>query len=138
MIQRNGNASPAKEVARSVAELSHDAITLAELQAELVRKELAECRRAALLPVALLAVALVVGLGCVPVLLSSMAYFLAEATQWSLAVSHLASGLVGFVIAGLAGIVGWKLLTSLRLERSMIELRRNADWLKTVLKGRAT
>jgi len=140
MTERNGSTeSPATVVARSFAELAHDVATMAELQAELFKTEFQQARRDMVMPLLLLTVAAVVGLGCVPVLLLSLAYALVELAGLSQAVSLLIAALVGLLGGAVAALLGWRKLrdSSMTWERSREELSRNVTWIKQVLKHKA-
>lgn len=140
MSKGNGTTtSPAKAVARSMAELGHDAVTLAELQTELLQSELRQWLRGAATPAILLVSAVIVILGCVPVILLTLAYGLVEFAELSRALSLLIAATVGLAVAGVAAAIGWRRLrdNSAKLARSREEFQRNIHWIKQVLKHRA-
>jgi hypothetical protein len=139
MSQHNGSPkSPPTEVARNVAELARDAMTLAELQAELLKTELKESLRGFLVPVALVAAALMAALSSTAALLLSFAYVLVEFAGWSTALSLFVASVVGAAAASIAVAVAWRKLRQLSngLDRSREELRRNMQWIKQALKNR--
>lgn len=140
MSETNGSSkSPTKAVARSLGELAHDAVTLADLQVELLKTELRNEVGGTVKSVLLLVFAVVVILGCVPVLLMSLAYALVELADFSQALSLLIATLVGLVIAGSLAALGWRKLRndSITLQRSRDEFSRNVDWIKQVLKHKS-
>lgn len=140
MSKDNGSTtSPAKVVARSAAELGHDAVTLAELQTELLQRELRQWLRGAATPAILLASAVIVALGCVPVILLALAYGLVEFSELSQALSLLIAAMVGLAVAGVIAALGWRRLrdNAVTLARSREELQRNVSWIKHVLKHKA-
>ena len=136
MSQHNGAASPTKTVARGMAELAHDVVTLGELQAQLAKAELDAWARSFILPVVLLASGLFITLGSVPVLLLSLAYVLVEQAGWPLSLSLLVAGVVGLAIAGaVAGIGLWRLRKHpALLVESRDQFNRNVNWIKQVLR----
>ncbi len=138
--------SPAVSVIENLAEFGNDIATLAELQAQLAAVDLKESAGRALLPVALVAVALVVIVGCVPILLFGAAALIAPLLEISNDWMALGAALliVGFAALLLFGIIA--VVAALRigpsfsaLKRSHEEFLRNMSWVKTVLvhSGRA-
>ena len=70
MSQRNGStAAPPNGVAQDMGELTHDMVSLAELQFELFRTDCRKGLKGLLVPVALLLLAVIVAAGTVPVAL---------------------------------------------------------------------
>src|SRR5262245_49796173 len=96
--QSNGRgASAPRVVARNLAELSHDALTLGDLQMRLFWADARRLLRDLVYPGILLLVGVVLVLGCVPFALSTIAIALDEATRLTLAQASaftLAGGLV--------------------------------------------
>ena len=140
MSQHNGSAnSPARNVARNMAELGHDMVTLGELQAQLAKAEISSWVRSFIWPTVLLGAALFVTLGCIPVLLLALAYVLVESVQWPHSLALLIAGVVGLAIAGIAGGSGLYLLKKnpALLEKSQEEFKRNLSWIKQVLKAKS-
>jgi hypothetical protein len=140
MMRQNGNSeSPARAVARNMKELSHDAITLAELQGQLLVTEVRQWRQSITLPAVLMGVAALIALGSVPVLLLSLASALVEFGQMSQSLSRLLAAMAGMIVAGFIAVVGRRKLSSasLKLERSREEFQRNLRWIKRVLKNKA-
>jgi uncharacterized membrane protein YqjE len=138
MSQDNGSAqSPSKVVARNVAELAHDTMTIAELQVELFKVELEQYTQAATKPLAFLMISALVFLGCIPVVLLGLAFLLTELTGLSQGWSTLLVAVCVSVIAIVCALIEAQQLnkTSLALERSRAEFRRNVIWIKQVLKA---
>ena len=80
MNRRNGSTpSPPTGVAKGMGELTHDIISLAELQFELFRIDCREGLKRMLVPVAMLLVAGIVAVGTVPIALIFIAEFLTQA-----------------------------------------------------------
>ncbi|CAN5868217.1 hypothetical protein BH23PLA1_BH23PLA1_38180 [soil metagenome] len=132
--------APAVSVVENIAEFGNDFATLAELQAKLAAIDLKEATGRALFPTILVAIALVVMLGCVPILLFGVAALIAP--QLGIADDWMALGaallIVGFAALLLFGIIG--AVAAMRIgpsfsimRRSQEELVRNLSWIKTVL-----
>jgi hypothetical protein len=122
-------------MAENVGDLTTDLLTLGELQAELLRIDLKEAADKSVAPgvVAVLGTGLV--LGCCPVALLGLAWWLESATELTLAASAL-------IVAGAALVVGcgllyaayrWLRTSVATLGRSREEFRRNLRWVKSVL-----
>lgn len=136
MIDRNGSAkSPTKTVVRNTAKLFHDAVTLVELQAELVKIEAQQSLRKTVRPVVLLIAAACLALGCTPVLLLSLAYVLIDAAGLSHGLSLLIAGCAGLIVAVAVIAVAIRRLTHgvIGFSRSIEEFKRNISWMKQAL-----
>jgi len=130
----NGHSTPEERVAGGLAGLGNDVATLAELQARLALNDLKECVNQVRVPVALIALGLIVINGAVPVVLLGIAALLATAlklTGWAL----LLTGAT--VLASATGVVGAAAMklgpSATCFRRSQEELTRNVSWIKTVL-----
>jgi hypothetical protein len=137
MSQRNGSSTaPSDGVAKDVGELTHDIVSLAELQFELFRNDCRKGMKGLLLPVALLLLAGIVAAGTVPVALIAVAELLTQAAGLSRAVSFSIAALGGFGVAVAMGVVGWSRIRGIGrvFERSREELARNMSWIKQSLK----
>jgi len=140
MNRRNGSSSsPPNRVAKGMGELTHDIVSLAELQFELFRIDCREGFKRILVPVAVLLVAAVVAVGTVPIALILVAEFLAQAAGLSRAAAFSIAALSGFIVAVAIGVVGWSCLRGVVrvFERSREELTRNMAWIKHALKRSA-
>jgi len=122
-----------------VGELTHDIVSLAELQFELFRIDCREGFKRILVPVAVLLVAAVVAVGTVPIALILVAEFLAQAAGLSRAAAFSFAAMSGFFVALAIGVVGWSCLRGVVrvFERSGEELTRNITWIKHALKQSA-
>ena len=137
MNLRNGStaASP-NGVAKDMGELTHDLISLAELQLELLRNDCREGSKGLLIPVALLLAAGIVALGTVPIVLFLMAELLTQVVglsrTWALAITALS----GCVVAIALGVVGWSRLRRVGrvFARSREEWSRNMTWIRRAWK----
>lgn len=136
MSEHNGSIkAPSKSAAYHTAKLLHDAVMLAELQAEMLKVEAEERLRGAALPAVVLIVAVCVALGCTPILLLSLAYFLTDVAGLPHALSLLIATLVGLVAATVGALVATRgIKKSLDFSRSKDEFSRNVRWMKQVLK----
>ncbi len=137
MNLRNGSSTaPPNGIAKDMGELTHDIVSLAELQFELFRNDCREGLKGLLLPAALLLLAGVVAVGTAPVALIGLAEFLAQAAGLSRAAAFSLAALGGLSVAAALGVAGWCRLRGAGrvLARSRDELTRNMTWIKQVLK----
>jgi uncharacterized membrane protein YqjE len=125
-------------VANSVAEMTHNAIELAELQAKLFSLDVKETSQNAGISIGLVIGSVCILLGSVPVLLIALALALVELLGWSPAVSYAVAGLVGILISvGIAAAAWTQFRTGMAtMKRSREELNRNVAWLKSNLRNR--
>jgi hypothetical protein len=119
-----------------MGELTHDIVSLAELQFELFRNDCREGLNGLLVPVVLLLLAGIVAAGTVPVALILLAELLAQAVGLSRAAAFSVAALGGFIAAATLGVVGWSRIRGAGrvFQRSRQELTRNMTWIKQVLK----
>jgi len=134
--ERNGEwESASTGFARGVGNFTHDILTLAELQAQLLAADVQECRQRLLIPALLLFCGVAVTLACFPVALTALALFLVQQFNMTLPTGFLMAFIVGAVVGALLSVVGWrqvgKRLAVLR--RSQHELIRNLRWIRKVL-----
>ena len=137
MNRRNETApEPPNGVAKGIGELTHDIVSLAELQFELFRIDCREAFKRTLVPVAMLLVAATVAVGTVPIALILIAEFLAQTAGLSRAAAFSIAAMSGFIVAVAIGVVGWSYLRRVMhvFERSREELTRNITWIKHALK----
>jgi len=137
MNQRNGSApAPPNGVAKDMGELTHDIVSLAELQFELFRNDCREGLKGLLVPVALLLFAGIVAVGTAPVALIFIAEVLAQSAGLSRAAAFSIAALGGVIVAVAVGVVGWSQIRGAGrvFERSREELARNMTWIKGTLK----
>ena len=119
-----------------MGELTHDIVSLAELQFDLFRIDCREGLKRMLVPVAMLLVAGIVAVGTVPIALIFIAEFLTQAAGLSRAAAFSIVALSGFLVALAMGVVGWSYLRRVVrvFERSREELTQNMTWIKHALK----
>lgn len=137
MNRRNGSTpSPPNGVAKGMGELTHDIVSLAELQFELFRIDCREGLRRMLVPVALLLFAGIVAVGTVPIALMFIAELLAQTTNLSRPAAFSIAALGGFIVAVALGVGGWSYMRGVMriFARSREELTRNMAWIKYTLK----
>jgi len=122
-------------VARNARALAGDVLELVELQTDLLKVDAKDWTKRLILPIVLICAAVVVGIGCVPILLASLGLALVEWLKISYALAALIAGAIGVLLTIACGLIGW-----LRLRgsfgvfgRSREELQRNVRWLKRVL-----
>ena len=123
--------------AGSVRELLRDAITLGELQVQLLLLDLREGSTRMVRPLLVIVFAICLALGCFPVALAALAYAL-QATGMPVWGAFLTSALIGlFLSAGAAyGGLRWLKKELSIIDRSKAEFQSNINWLKTALKTR--
>jgi hypothetical protein len=136
MNRSNGSTPPPNGVAKGMGELTHDIVSLAELQFELFRIDCREGRKRILIPVALLLFAGILAAGTVPVALICVAELFAQAAGLSRAAAFSIAALGGSIAAVAIGAVGWAFLCGVvcLFERSREEFARNMTWIKHALK----
>jgi hypothetical protein len=137
MNRRNGSTlSPPNGVANRLGEVTHDIVSLVELQLELFKADCREGSKRMLIPVALLLVEGIVAVGTVPIALILVAEFLAQAAGLSRVAAFALSAIGGFLVAVAMGVAGWFRMRGVVriLERSREELTRNMAWIKHALK----
>ena len=137
MNRCNGSTqSSPKGVAKGMGELTHDIVSLAELQFELFRVDCREGLRKIMIPVALLLFAGFVAVGTVPIALILVAEFLVQTAGLSRAAAFSIAAMSGVIVALAIGVVGWSYLRGIIrvFERSREELTQNMTWIKHALK----
>ena len=138
MNQRDGSTTaPSDGVAKDMGELTHDIVSLAELQFELFRNDCRKGLRGLLITVALLLFAGIVAVGTVPVAaLMVIAELLSKAAGLSRATAFAIAALGGSIAAVALGVVGWSKIRGVAhaFEHSREELTRNMTWIKHALK----
>ena len=135
MNQHNGAPAGPHGLAQDVGEFANDALTLAELQAQLFAADVQECSRRVLVPGLVLLSGIALGLACFPILLTALALWLAQALAISPAAGFLLAGLAGALLSAVLGLLGWIYVrqSAAVLGRSQHELARNLSWIKKVL-----
>ena len=128
--------APPNRVAKGMGELTHDIMSLAELQFELFRIDCREGIKRLLIPVALLLFAGIVAVGTVPIMLILIAEILTQAAGLSRAAAFSIAAMCGFVLAVIMGVAGWSYMRGVVhvFERSREELTNNMIWIKHALK----
>ena len=137
MNRRNGSTlSPPNGVTKDVGKLTHDIVSLAELQFELFRIDCREGLKRMLIPVALLLLTGIVSAGTVPVALIFIAELLVQGAGLSRPAAFSIAAFGGLIVATALGVVGWSYFRGVVrvFERSCEELTRNMTWIKHVLK----
>jgi hypothetical protein len=134
----NNGSTPASPdgIGKDMGELTHDIVSLAELQFELLRDDCREGMKGLKIPAALLLAAGVVAFGTVPVALLLAAELLVQHAGLSRASALSLAALSGFILAVALGVAGWLRVRGIGrvLERSREELARNVSWIKHALK----
>lgn len=123
---------------RNIGELGSDLIGLAELQLQLLGLDSKEAMQKAIVPVALIALAVGMLVGAFPLALIALAWWLAMATE-------LTQAAAGGIVAGAAAVVASILIlaavkglkkSTVILDRSRYELRNNIQWIKQMLSSK--
>lgn len=130
------NHSPRQEIRLGVRHLARDIVTLLELQSQLLKVDLRNWLKGSLAPgVVILATAGLLAIASLPLLLFSLAYYVAGSTELGLAASLLIVGGGGLLIALVAMLAGWAAIRrgGVAFERFQVELSQNVAWLKQVL-----
>jgi uncharacterized membrane protein YqjE len=132
--------SPSNGVASSVRELTHDIISLAELELELFRIECRQGRRQLLIPVAMLLAAGTAAVGTAPITLILIAELLVQPGGLSRTAAFLIAALIGLTVSAALGIAGWRHLRRVAraFEGSRDEFTRNITWIKNALNPQAS
>jgi hypothetical protein len=126
-------------VATSFSELTHDAIELAELQAQLLALDIKETSQSTKTSLILAIVGSCLLLGTIPIALIAMAELLIEQLDWSHSASYGVATLVGILVsAGILATAFARFRSGISsMKRSREELSRNIAWIKTSLRSRA-
>jgi hypothetical protein len=138
MNANNGSTpTPPNGVAQGMGDLTHDIVSLAELQFELVRNDYRAGMKGLLVPLVLLLVAGIVALGTVPIALLLVAEILIRVAGLSRTSAFSIAAAGGFITAVALGVVGWSQLRGIGrvFRRSREEWIRNLNWIKLALKG---
>jgi hypothetical protein len=126
-------------MARSAGELLHDVVTLSELQARLLVADAREGVTHLVLPFVIIAVGLMVLLGCIPVAFITLALLLIETTTLTAVQAYGLSLLIGVLLGTTLAAGGYWYLRhgTPMFERTQIEWRQNIKWAKDAI-GRIT
>jgi hypothetical protein len=119
-----------------MGELTHDIVSLAELQLELFRSDCRAGFKRMLFPAAMLLAAGAVAVGTLPMAFLLVAELLEQAVGLPRAAAFSITALGGFTVAFAVGVVGWSSMRGVvrAFERSRAELGRNVNWIKQALK----
>ena len=141
MSRTNGAAqSPPNTVAKNMGEVLHDIVALVELQAELFKIDIRESITRLAFPAVLVLAGTAIAVGTIPVALLMFMEILVAAGGLPYWLALLAAAVLGFGLATILLIVGWRVLKKPfeAFRRSQDELKRNIDWIKRTLAGRET
>jgi hypothetical protein len=138
VTEANGaEVPPGQAIRLNMADFAHSLTTLAELQGQLLVLDARQTARHLVAPITLAVLGGILGLGCVPVVLTGIAYLLISLAEWSFPAAFLVTGCVALLIAAGLAVTAWLLLRKdlTTFDRSRVELARNLTWLKQVLKN---
>ncbi len=132
----NGRTPAPRAVVENLGEFLHDVVTLGELQTKLFTADVRDFKSGALVPIALMGLAGVLALGCLPVLLTGLAWLLVDYDVLQRGWAFLVAAAGGLAVTAILGAVGWFWFRRQLavLSRSQVELERNITWIKSVLK----
>ncbi len=139
-MSTNGRArNDEPNVAASFSELTHDAIELAELQAQLFALDLKQTSQSTRTSLVLAVAGVCVLLGSTPVALMALAELLVQQFSWSPAAGYGVATLVGVAVSVAILANAWSQFRSgiVTMQRSREELSRNIAWVKSSLRSRA-
>jgi len=130
------NELPPRAVARSTGEFLHDVTTLAELQGKLALIDLREGTAKLITPAVALFAGGMIGLGCVPIALATLALLLKELTTLPLVACFAIALGIGVFACLVLTIVAFGVFKSgfKMFDRSLYEWGRNRKWIKDTLK----
>lgn len=136
IAERNGaSADESNGLAWDVGAFANDAVTLTELQSQLLAADMRECSRLIWVPSLFLLSGLALGLACFPIALVTLALSLVEFLQMSYFMAFLIVTGVGAIASALLCIFSWMQVRQRMavLQRSRDELLRNLSWIKRVI-----
>lgn len=124
-------------VAASFSELTHDAIELAELQAQLFALDIKSTTQKTRTSLILSVVGICMLLGSIPVALMTIGELFIQQFGWSPAAGYAAATFVGIALSAGFLAAGWFRFQSglSAMQRSRDELRRNIAWIKSSLRS---
>lgn len=132
--QHNG-ASPTSGVGSNLAGLTHDLMTLGELQCQLIGVDLREVLSKSIVPAMVIVGSILLGLGTMPVILLGIGWSLVNLAGFSIGVTFLIVSLIALILA--ASATWWGLTRLIHalgtLQRSQSELAENLRWVKRAL-----
>lgn len=135
----NGANIVAQGLRENLSGLAHDALTLAELQIQLLSVDVRDARRGAGLAFAQIMIGVILALGCIPILMLAAAHALIELLDWPAPAAYAAIGVAAACVSAILLRFGWGgILRSLAtVQRSRAEFGETMRWLKDSLKNGA-
>lgn len=141
VVDQEMNDEPAAEsqeqpdVTGNLGNLGADLISLGELQLELLSVDVRDAAQNSFSPALFASLGLGLVIGCCPLVLLGLSWWLADLTELSVAGASLIVAAVGLVMAAILFYLAWRgLRESLNLlNRSRIELSSNLRWIKKIL-----
>ncbi len=125
-------------VFEQIRHLGVDFITLAELQGELLRVDSRDAMRQLVWPIVLSIIGIGFIVGCFPLAVFGVSWWLADKTELTLAGASLLVSGCGLVISAAIFYGAWRSLTRVweYFNRSREEFKQNLDWVKRMLAQR--
>ena len=135
--QTQVNGSRMGAVRHNLAGLAHDAITLTELQCQLLAIDLRDMRRAGISAGMQIVAGAVLALACLPILLIALSQCLVEFADWTNTAAYSVVGAGTLAIAIVLLWMGARMFSnSLKsMERSREEFAETLRWLKSSLRA---
>lgn len=136
VAERNGaSMNEPHGLAWDLGSFANDAMTLTELQSQLLAADMRECTRRGWVPSLFVVGSAALGLACFPIALVTAALGLVKFFELSHFTAFLSVLVVGASGSILLGIIGWIKVRerAATLRRSRDELMRNLRWIKRVI-----
>ena len=129
------DSPPEPDMTGHLGNLGADLITLGELQLELLSVDARDAAQKSFYPGVFAFLGLGFVIGCCPLALLGVSWWLADVTELSVAGAAILVALAGLVLAGIFLFLAWKGLRASfeLLNRSRIELSNNLRWIKRIL-----
>jgi len=134
-VSRNGK-SASHQAAKSIAGLTHDVVSLCELQAKLASCDVKDMSRGLILPAVLTIVIVLTLLGAIFTFFLAGAYALVDFAGWPQVAAFAASGGAGLLLTIVLGLIVWFTVRGSihKLNRSREEFAENLQAFKSMLK----
>lgn len=136
VAERNGTSmNEPHGLAWDLGSFANDAMTLTELQSQLLAADMRECSRRAWVPSLFVVGSVALGLACFPIALVTVALGLVQFLELSTFMAFLIVLVAGAIGSVLMGIIGWIKVRerAATLRRSRDEMVRNLRWIKRVI-----
>lgn len=129
-------ASPTTaEVGQGLASLASDLVSLAELQSELFIYDAKQCVRKVEAPLISLVASAILSLACLPLVIGSGAWLLADLMNWPADLTVFVASLLALLVGAVMGVLCFFRIRKAfnTFDQSMEEFSRNRRWVKDAL-----